>query len=51
MVGSVRGVEETGYTVRAQDNGGGGKDFFAITVSGYPSRQGNLSTGRIEFDR
>ena len=45
------GRNSVSYTVRVQDNGGGGKDFFAITVSGYPSRQGNLSTGRIEFDR
>lgn len=45
------GRTSVSYTVRTQDNGGGGKDVFAITVSGYPSRQGNLSTGRIEFDR
>jgi hypothetical protein len=37
------------YTVRVQDNGEGTKDFFSIVIPGFPSAQGTLTQGNIQF--
>src|SRR5207248_9130424 len=38
------------YTVRVQDNGDPGtNDFFSIVIPGFPSAQGTLTQGNIQF--
>src|SRR5207244_1679599 len=38
------------YTVRVQDNGEPGtRDFFSIVIPGFPSAQGTLTQGNIQF--
>jgi hypothetical protein len=37
------------FTMTLQDNGAGSKDTFSISIPGYPSHQGNLSSGNIQF--
>ncbi len=36
------------FTVRAQDNGEGTKDYFSIVIPGFPSAQGTLTQGNIQ---
>jgi hypothetical protein len=37
------------FTMTVEDNGAGSKDTFSISIPGYPSHQGNLSSGNIQF--
>jgi hypothetical protein len=47
--GHVGGTAVT-FTVRVQDNGEGGtNDFFSIVMPGFPSSQGTLTQGNIQF--
>ena len=39
------------FTVRVQDNGEAGTtDYFSIVIPGFPSAQGTLTQGNIQFD-
>jgi hypothetical protein len=47
--GHVGGTPVT-FTVRVQDNGEAGtNDFFSIVMPGFPSSQGTLTQGNIQF--